>query len=180
VTIGGVPAPLYYVSKKQINAQIPVELAPGRSYEVQVLVNGAYTTPDEIYLVPATPGIATTLDGRIIAQHADFTLVTPSRPAAPGESIIAYLVGMGPTNPAVPSGTGSPAAEPLARVTVPPIVTLDNVPVTGIAYAGQTPNFVGLYQINLTIPANTATGDHNLVVVQGGQSSNAAIVSVGR
>jgi len=180
VTIGGLVAPLYYVSKGQLNAQIPAELTPGRSYQVQVAVNSALTAPDEISLVATTPGIATTSDGRVIAQHSDFSLVTQSHPAAPGEVIVIYLVGMGQTNPAVASGNAAPSSEPLARVTNPPTVTLDGTPLGSVLYAGQTPGSVGLYQINFTVPSNTTAGDHNLAVSQSGPPSNTAILSVGK
>ncbi len=41
VIIGGIPAPLYYVSAGQIDAQLPMELTPGNNYQVIVNANGA-------------------------------------------------------------------------------------------------------------------------------------------
>jgi len=70
VLIGGRPAPLYYVSKKQINAMVPFELTPGTQYDVIVTVNNALSTPSPISLIPATPGLAS--DGaNVITFTAD-------------------------------------------------------------------------------------------------------------
>ena len=39
VTVGGVAAPLYYSSGGQLNAQIPVELAPNNSLPLLIQIN---------------------------------------------------------------------------------------------------------------------------------------------
>jgi hypothetical protein len=86
VIIGGIPAPLYYVSPGQINAEIPFELTAGNSYQVIVNANNALTTPMTIQLASDSPGIAQFAAGQIIAQHPDYTLVTEAAPAAPNTS----------------------------------------------------------------------------------------------
>ena len=48
VSIGGIPAPLYYVSPTQINAQAPFELVPGNQYQVVINSNGALAAPGTI------------------------------------------------------------------------------------------------------------------------------------
>lgn len=178
VLIGGVPAPLFYVAKNQINAQVPFELDPGRQYEIQVNVNGALTVPDQISVAPAAPGIAALPDGTLLAQHTDGSLITADNPARPSEVIVVYLVGMGRTTPSVSSGAASPS-DSLARVTIAPVVTLEGSAVSDILFAGLSPGFVGLYQINLTVPAGTAPGARKLAVTQNGVTSNTATLTVG-
>lgn len=117
--IGGKPAYLFYVSDTQLVAHIPAELAPDQSYPVVLTANGMVTTLPEIYLAPAQPGVAAFPDGRLIAQHADYKLVDAANPAKPGEALILYLVGMGATTPAVPSGAPSPSNPP-ATTQIPP------------------------------------------------------------
>jgi len=176
--LGGLEAPLYFVSPGQLVVQIPPELAPNQQYAAIINANGALTLPDTVTLVPAQPGIAAFPDGTIKAQHAaDFALVDATRPAKPGEVIIVYLAGMGPTNPAVTSGKPSPDREPFARVTVPPKVTIDGQE-AGVGFAGLSPGFVGLYQINVQIPANARAGDLELIVTQGTAVSNKVKVPV--
>jgi uncharacterized protein (TIGR03437 family) len=177
VRIGGLPAPLFYVSAGQINAQIPFELEASMQYQVVVNANGALTAPRTIQLTPATPGLAAFPDGSVIAQHwADSSLITAASPARPGEYIVLYLVGMGQTDNPVASGAASPA-NPLARVTSVPVVTLGGNPAPAV-FAGLTPGSVGLYQIDLQVPAVPVDGNLILAVSQGGVVSNTTILPV--
>ncbi len=176
VVIGGIEAPLFFVSAGQINAQIPTELVPGREYQIVVNANGALTSPDTIVLSPVQPGVVGFADGRIIAQHSDFSLITAANPARPGEPVVMYLLGMGLTDIPVATGALAPSS-PLARLQVEPEVTVDGEAVE-IFFAGLTPGGVGLYQINFRIPRDARTGDLNVIVKQGDVVSNAASVPV--
>jgi uncharacterized protein (TIGR03437 family) len=176
VTIGGIPAPLYYVSPTQIDAQVPFELLPGDQYEVIVETAGAFSTPGSIQVIAAAPGIAAFPNGMIIAQHADYSLVTTASPAIPGEYIVIYLAGMGLTNVPVADGAPSPSI-PLASPLIAPTLTLNGVVVPS-SFAGLTPTFVGLYQMNLQVPLSTPNGNVTLVVSQSGVASNSTILPV--
>ena len=176
VSIGGIPAPLYYVSPTQINAQAPFELVAGNQYQVVVNVNGALTAPGSIAIAPAVPGIAALPNGQIVAQHLDGTLVSESAPAVPGDYVVFYLAGLGATDVAVATGVASPAS-PLAHPLQPPILTLNSVG-QPYQFVGLTPGLVGLYQINFLVPAGTPNGDLQLIVSQSGIASNAVILPV--
>jgi uncharacterized protein (TIGR03437 family) len=173
--VGNLQAPLFYVSPTLIDAQIPNELAPNQQYSIVVNDNGALTLPETIDVVPLQPGMAANPDGSVIAQHADYSLVTAANPAKPGEVLIIYLAGMGTTSPRIASGYPTPLL--LVPVTVQPTITVDGQP-ANIAYAGLTPTGVGLYQINFTVPANARAGDLNLVVTQDGVTSNTTTLPV--
>ena len=174
VIIGGIAAPLYYVSPGQINAQLPFELNPLQPYQILVSANGALTTPDTVQVTPATPGLAAFTDGTLIAQHADGSLVSAGSPARSGEYLVAYLAGMGPTNAEPPSGGASPSS-PLAQPMAAPKLTIDGI-VSPIAFAGLTPGLVGLYQMNFQVPLGLAAGDLTLVVTQSGVPSNTTVL----
>ena len=178
VSIGGFPAPLYYVSPEQINAQVPFELAPGNQYEVRVTVNGAISSAESINLVPAAPGIATLASGDAFAQHVDFSSVSASAPAKPGEVVVIYLAGMGATDSFVATGDASPA-DPLVHPSDSPSVTVNGNPVT-VEFAGLTPYYVGLYQIVFQVPANLPDGVATIVVNQSGSLSNSVSLPVKR
>jgi uncharacterized protein (TIGR03437 family) len=174
--IGGIQAPLYFVSPGQLDVQVPVELAPNQQYTAIVSANGALTLPVTLNVVPVQPGMAANPDGTVIAQHAaDFSLVTATHPAAPGEPLIIYLAGLGATNPPVASGTATPLQ--LVPAVVQPTISVDGQPAV-IGYAGLTPDGVGLYQINFTVPSNARSGTLNLVVMQGGLASNTTTLPV--
>jgi len=178
ILTGGLSAPLIFVSGLQVNVEIPAELTPNQQYAIVGSVNGALTLPDTIDVSSTAPGVLTFPDGvHVHAQHLDGSDVNSASPAKPSEYVVIYLLGMGATNPSVPSGAPAPSAEPLARVTVEPTVTLNGVTCT-LLYAGLAPNFVGLYQIDLQVPANASSGDLNLVVTQGSVTANATKLTV--
>jgi uncharacterized protein (TIGR03437 family) len=168
--IGGMPAPLFYISSTQVNAQLPFELQSNQQYQVLLQVGGALTTPDTIQLSAVTPGIAAFANGAIIAQHIDGSLVSQTAPARPGEYLVAYLVGLGQVTPAVTDGGASPSAT-LALPNVPPVLTINGATYPP-AFAGLTPGLVGLYQMNFQVPAGLPAGNLMLTVAQSGNSSN--------
>jgi uncharacterized protein (TIGR03437 family) len=177
VIIGGLEAPLYFVSSKQINAMIPFELDPGRPYQVIVSANNALTMPEAIMVEPVQPGVAAFADGKIIAQHSsDGSLVTADNPAKPGEFLVIYLAGMGRTDEEVHSGDASPA-DPLARPEIAPVLTIAGQEAQ-IFFAGLTPGLVGLYQINFQVPENAPSGEQELMVDQSGATSNMTTITI--
>jgi uncharacterized protein (TIGR03437 family) len=177
VIIGGLQAPLYYVSPGQINAQVPFELAAGNPYQVIVSANGALSTPNPIQLTSDAPGIAQYAAGQAIAQHvSDNSLITETSPAMPGEYVVFYVAGMGLTNPAVASGAASPSTN-LPALLDAPTLTLAGAPLS-IAFAGLTPTLVGLYQIDFQVPINAPNGDLPLVLTQTSGVSNSTILPV--
>ena len=176
VTIGGIAAPLYYVGPNQIDAQLPHELTPGNSYQVMVNSNGVLSMPDTIHVTTATPGIAAFASGQIVAQHADYSLVTESSPAVPGEYLVIYLSGLGLTDNILADGAQTPPSPALTPL-IAPTLTLNGVSIP-IYFSGLTPGYAGLYQMNFQIPLNTPNGDIQLVVSQGGSASNRAILPV--
>ena len=178
VQIGGVAAPLYYVAPGQINAQLPYELKAGNQYEVQVNVNGALSSPVPISVVPVSPGIAAYGSGGVIAQHADYSLISAAAPAKPGEVIILYLAGMGAVDAEVATGAASPAT-PLAHPVQPPVLTVNGNPVPTV-FAGLVPGAVGLYQVNFKVPEGLSSGTAKLVVSQAGTESNSVSLPVGK
>ncbi|HXS93727.1 MAG TPA: IPT/TIG domain-containing protein [Candidatus Limnocylindrales bacterium] len=151
VLINGKSAPLYFVSAGQINCLVPYSTSgPTATILVQ---NGAASSNTVTVPVAATsPGIYSvdqsgTGAGAIL--HADFTLVTPTKPALPGETVLVFLTGLGSVNPAVNDGT---APSGLTSTNVQPEVLIGGLP-GDVAFSGLAPGFPGLYQINVTLPA---------------------------
>jgi uncharacterized protein (TIGR03437 family) len=176
VIVGGIEVPLYYVSDGQINAQLPLELAAGRQYQILISANGALTLPDTLDYEPVTPGVAALPDGTIIAQHVDGSYVTTASPAQPGEILTIYLAGMGLTDVTEMTGAVAPSS-PLAHPLVQPTVTV-NGESAQVSFAGLTPQAVGLYQINFTVPIDAPAGNLTLVVSQGNVQSNSWTIPV--
>jgi len=178
--VGDLQVPLFYSSGGQINAQLPFELPPNT--RPQLIVKGAdfVTVPETITVAQARPGIfTTTQDGKgqgVIMDVAN-RLVDSANRAKAGDVVVVYCTGLGATNPAVRSGEAAPAS-PLAKVVTPVQLTIGGQPAV-VHYAGLTPGFVGLYQVNVQIPAGlTPSPATPLVFYQDGVPSNTVTVAV--
>jgi uncharacterized protein (TIGR03437 family) len=177
VIVGDYEAPLYYVRPDVLIAQLSGEIKPNQNATVVVEVGNAITIPEHVQIVSVKPGVSN-IEGRLIAQHADYTLVDENRPAKRGETLIMYLVGMGAANPPVPSGTPTPVSGELSRPLIQPAMTIDGQPAQ-VAFAGMTPFAIGLFQINFVVPANARTGvPLEVVVKQGDVPANVTTLTV--
>ncbi|MCP5110708.1 MAG: hypothetical protein GY953_07735 [bacterium] len=161
------PAPLYFVGPNQITAQLPAEMEPGREHQLIVNNNGALTVAEDLRINPVAPGVVTFPGGAAIAQDLSFNLINESNPIGAGEWVTVYLVGMGATDPGVPSGTLPPEAPPFAAAMVQPEITLAGRPITEIFFAGMSPCCVALFQTTFFIPPDTPPGNQRLTFRQG-------------
>lgn len=164
VTACGKTLPLYAVFPGQINAQLPLECPTTGSITATVSAGGQ-TSTQTFTVATAAPGIFTinasgTGDGIIL--HADNTLVTPSKPAIAGETVVIFGTGLGPTSPVFPTGTAANAAN---NAVMPVSVTIGGQPAT-VMYAGLTQTLVGLYQVNAVVPAGVS-GSQQVVITVG-------------
>jgi uncharacterized protein (TIGR03437 family) len=165
VTIDGVVAPLYYVSSGQIEALVPSSIVPTTNpvsfATVQVKNNNVLSNPVMVYLRNTAPGVFALGGGGIgpaAAQHANFATITSSNPANVGETIIVYETGLGAVSPAVSDGAAASSA-PLSNAVAPVYVDFGGVYAPLPTFAGLTPTAVGLYQINVGVPAGSGPGD---------------------
>jgi len=155
-----------FVSPTQINAFTPDDDSLGPVDVTVTTPAGSSTT--RLNKTRVSPAVLTTpafnVGGRqyLAALHTDFTTFVgragliagvPFRPAAPGETIIVFAVGCGPTNPATPAGNVPAAAVPIAS---PVQVLFGQTQATVRAFLAA--NAVGLCQLNITVPT-AASGD---------------------
>lgn len=186
LTVGGIDAPLFYSGEGQVNAQLPFELPPNSQQQVLLKVRKETAGPETV-AVPEVITVATTRpaiftlnqqgtgQGAILNQ--DNSPNSASNPAARGGVAQIFATGLGATNPAVASGQAAPS-DPPAVVTNPVTVTLGEVSAP-VQFQGLAPGFVGLYQINVEVPAAVAPGPEVAVVLtQNGVASNTVTVAV--
>jgi uncharacterized protein (TIGR03437 family) len=186
VTVNGVRAPILGLAnvngQEQVNIQVPFGIPSPGVVPVVVTNNGSSTTISGAQVATVQPGIfgVSVEGGRFAAAlHADYTLVTPSNPARPGEVIQLFLTGLGATNPAV--GTNVVGPVPLARTVLEPSVSIDNAPqAVAENSAFYAPGLVTVYQINFVVGANVQAGNRSLTVSIGGASSPAVSLPVQR
>jgi len=180
VTVNGKNAFIYYISPTQINILTPPDAMPS-SVAVQVTRGNTSSTPTMVTAAALSPSLFVINGGPyVVAQHSsDYSLIGPpslypgsTTPAKPGETVVLYANGFGPTSQAVLSGaiTQSGNLSPL------PVVTIGGM-AASVWYAALISP--GLFQLNVTIPANAPNGDNPLVVgVNGVAASPVGLITV--
>ncbi len=172
VTVGGVEAPLFIVTPGQINFQTPFEAKPGVS-DIVVYRDGLVSNRVGARIAADAPGVFMNASTREpIVTRADGSVISAANPARPGDFLVIYATGFGDlTNP--PRSGAASAANPLATARVLPTVTLGGTPVR-VLFAGLTPFFVGLVQINVQLPATLPPGAALDLVVRSGEAESQA------
>lgn len=164
VTVNGMPAPLFYVSPQQVNAQIPFDARIGTAL-VQVRRAGVLSAERRLEIVPVSVGLWNLTINPVSGA------VNPGA-FSRGARLLLYATGLGALERPVATGAAATNAnEAIASVTA----KLEGIPLT-VEYAGAAPGFVGLYQINVVLPSTPVEG--TLVVTAGGFDSNGVHVKV--
>jgi uncharacterized protein (TIGR03437 family) len=180
VSINGKAAYVWYLSPTQINVQAPEDSATGN---VGITVTNCKATSSQTmftrqalapgFLSPsnyASGGhqymVATfNSDGAYVLDTSlggSFGL--NSRPAKPGDLIIAYGIGFGDVTPSILPGVVVQQSNALVN---PITVSFGSTPAT-LVYSGLAGNFVGLYEFYITVPSTLANGDYQINVKQSG------------
>jgi uncharacterized protein (TIGR03437 family) len=199
VTFNGIAAPMKDVvhgtGGDQINAQVPWEVLPSgtgtANTQVVVTRNGVASAPLPITVGAAAPGIFTFPGGigqAVAYGNSDGAIAAPinsglpftSRPAKIGDpaTLVILATGLGPVNP--PATTGANVNDgQLHPTTVTPQVMVGGVQAQ-VVFSGMTPQFVGVYQINIVIAAGTPTGNSVplQIVMNGVTSRNDVTIAV--
>ena len=176
VAINSTKAAVAFVSPTQLNVLAPGDLPPGPvDLTVQssqgwqkATVNVKAYAPG-LFTLSVPPGIY------LVAQHTDWSYVarpgqlspnTAVRPAQPGETIVFYGTGFGPTNPQISIYHRFSGSAPLSS-SVPVRVQIGSAQAQ-VNYAGLVGN--GLYQMNVVVP-DLPDGDQEVVVSMGAEAS---------
>jgi uncharacterized protein (TIGR03437 family) len=182
VLVDGIPAPLYYVSATQIAAIVPYSANTFTLARFQVVNNGSTSNSVIENVNLTTPGVFTFSanglgDGAI--EHADGSFVTESNPAQPGETVAAFMSGLGAVFPPVTAGTLGPAS-PLSYTTNMIAGYIGGNLATVYNSEGiLAPYLTGLYQVNITIPTTATAGDNAFEILGPDSDTVEATIPVG-
>lgn len=187
VTFNGYPAYISYISPTQINLITPdAGVAIG---SVSVNNNGATGNlfnaqgtggpAPAFFLWPNNQAVATHLDYTYSVRAGTFsTLATV--PAKPGEVIVLWGTGFGPTTQVTQTGAVVPSDKVYSASTIPNI-TINNIPVT-VYGAALAAGYAGLWQVAIQVPASLGNGDWPIVASIGAvfpvQSPTGIVLSV--
>jgi uncharacterized protein (TIGR03118 family) len=160
VTLNGTAVPVSFVSNTQVNFLVPSNVPTGPA-QIQTTNNGLTSAAVTVNVEPLAPAFftigtnATSGNIYIAAEHANGTFIGPAAtikgatPAEPGETIVLFATGFGPT---LASG------EVLA---VTPTIAIDGI-AADVSFAGLVGP--GLYQLNVVVPSTVTLGQDVLVV----------------
>jgi uncharacterized protein (TIGR03437 family) len=151
---------------------------------VTVQTTAGTSTPLTVASQPFSPAFFPWPNGQPVATHLDYSWAVKNGtfagattvPAKPGEYIILWGTGFGPTTPTAPTGVTIPAST--TYYTANPVyvaIAGVNAPVYATALAS---GFAGLYQVVAMVPATLSNGDCSLVATVGGVATAATTLTV--
>ena len=174
VQINSKPAYVQYVSPTQINVLAPADTALG-TVAVQVTHSGGTSNSVSATMSTLLPALSV-LSGFVRAvRYPDGAVIngtgaaepgyTTAAAVAPGTIVSLFGTGFGATTPVATPGLVFTSAYPTNNAVT---VTIGGLP-AAVSFAGLIGP--GLYQINVTVPAALADGDHDVIATVNGQSS---------
>ncbi|MBI1352887.1 MAG: hypothetical protein GC160_00975 [Acidobacteria bacterium] len=184
ITLAGEALPLLFVREDQVNAILPFELGDRAAEDLPLIVQRtdtqALSTAQKVVVSATRPGVFTqsgggTGPGAIL--DASYKLVNADNAAKAGDAIVVFATGLGPTNPPVPTGAAAPSTAPFAEAAAEIRVTIGGLDAP-VLFAGLSPGFAGLFQVNALVPDGVEAGEAELVIYADGQPSQTTTVAV--
>jgi uncharacterized protein (TIGR03437 family) len=191
VKVGGQDAYINYVSDSQINALVPNVGTGSMAVSVTNSNGNASMSGNSVAVQPA---LFLWVNKYAVATHVAACTPLPyctwavangtfqgvtTTPAKPGETIVLWGTGFGPTSPVAPVGVPVPSDQAYATTNAVS-ATVNGTPAA--VYQNQAflaPTSAGEYQLAITIPANAPDGDLPVVItVNGAQSPTGVFVTV--
>jgi uncharacterized protein (TIGR03437 family) len=181
-SIAGRELPMFVASPGQINGMLPFDLTPNTSYQMSVRRGTRRSNYAEVAIGGTQPSILTVCQcgsgqGIVVDGQNQTVIVDPAHPVDRGGAVVIYVEGMGGVNRAVVPGEPSPGG-PFAEVVSPVTVTIGGQEAQ-VLFAGLTPFFAGLYQVNAVVPQGVTPGNEVPVVVSaGGRASTPVTIAI--
>jgi len=159
VLVAGRRAPLFFVSSGQVNAQIPFDIEPNISQQIVLRRGRTYSLPVQVNVAPASPGLMRQAGRQalaVVVREGEQFLNGPGSGARAGDTLVVYATGLGPTFAPVTAGESAPASPP-AEVAGKVMLSVGGIEFRPV-FAGLTPGYSGLYQLNFVLPAGIPPG----------------------
>jgi len=179
--IGGQPLYLDSVSPTWLMALLPSSLPINTQQQILVVRDGDPGPPVTVAVSEIRPALFT-IDGSGGGQAAALlantaTVADSSDPAARGDYVECFGSGFGPISNSVPDGEPASATQ-LAFTKYPVSATVGGQPAT-VTFSGAAPGLVGIYQINIQIPAGAPVGNAvQVVLTEQGVDSNPVTIAI--
>jgi uncharacterized protein (TIGR03437 family) len=174
VLVRGLPVPLYYVSPTQINALLPANFSPGLA-RIEITRGVARGPRVEFQIGVEEPDLFAFEGGWAAATHPDGRAVSEAQPVKPGDYVVVYGTGWGSVETSLQQQHIATSGALLRRWGELRVrVGEFEVVRPELFYAGLTPGFAGLYQVNFRVPPELR-GNAELSLQIGGRESGAKV-----
>jgi uncharacterized protein (TIGR03437 family) len=177
VLFDGYPGAIVAMTPTQINVFVPYFMQPGISTAVAVQTDTSVSAPVLVPVAISAPGLATADQsggGQGAILNQDSSLNGPANPAARGSVISLFGTGEGFVSPQLTWGDlsiSTPFSTPVGVVAV----TIGGQPAE-ITYAGAAPlEPIGVFQIDVKIPATLSPGSAAVAVSIGGIATSRTV-----
>jgi uncharacterized protein (TIGR03437 family) len=182
-TINAPLAPLLFLQSDQINAVVPWDLLPGNAAkDVSVIVTNKGVASAEFSVKAAEFSPAIFSIGDLAAvQNVDGSLAQAegsitgraTHPAKIGDVVVIYATGLGPVDKTVADGDIPPSGKAVNTLKKPSVLFGGHT--AQIQFSGLSPQFVGVYQLNVVVPDVVAGDKIPIQLVLGGIASPSTI-----
>jgi uncharacterized protein (TIGR03437 family) len=169
VLFNNVLAPIYSVNningQESVIVQVPFETAPGQaSVTIRVAGSGSTTVPG-VTIQPVKPAffhfVDTNSQRYVVALRPDGSYVTTANPARRGETVRVFATGLGQTTPAASTNRGGVRDQ---NVNALVIAGINNEGVRLVS-AKMVEGSVGVYVVEMEVPANATAGDARPIAI---------------
>ena len=169
VSVNGKAAAVYYISPTQINVWTPPDTATG-AVPVTVTSNGISSSPFSAQMQQSSPAFfewgnryaVATSGANYLGPAGILGPTVTTTPAKPGDIVSLWGTGFGPVDPAPPADTAVPRS-PVYAVRLAPTIRVGGLAADYLAGA-LAADSVGLYVINVRLPANVPDGDQKVEI----------------
>ncbi len=184
VTFNSTPVPLQFVSSGQVNVQLPWGLGLTTTQVVVMRDDGTASAAVSVPVVAGAPAIYN-IGGQAIAINSDGSLAAPAgafpgiatHPAVIGDpkGLTILATGLGLVD--VPIADGANSLDQVRNTLVKPTVMIGGV-AAQLVFSGLAPQYPGVNQINVVVPAGTPMGNAVSLQLQLDATTSSNVVSI--
>lgn len=175
VLFGGIAAPLYAVvnqnGQEQINALVPFELGSVTTTSVTIVNSSSSGTILNVPVQPLSPGFFSAYYNNqsyaVMVRASDGSYIGPTNMAKPGDTVIAFVNGLGQGSPVI----GSTLAGEGQVVNGALTITVNAVSVGDVSAVYQAQAY-GIYLVTFRVPDTLQPGLYPLTLSEVGPDSN--------